>query len=223
MSCEFQEQKCREYCEYRGLDVRNVYYDKGISGKRADNRPGLQKAMQEVCQRQGVLVVYDLFRLARSTRDAINILERLERRKADLAIITQQIDTSTPMGRAFFQMAAVFGELERANTAERTRATLVARQAAGFRVGRYPPYGWALDPQFPSRMEKVDGKFKKIAGRIVQEPREQMIIRCMINCFNQGMGFKEIVDWLNERGYKPRPTNKGWDGSYIKKILARNA
>jgi DNA invertase Pin-like site-specific DNA recombinase len=158
MSCEFQEQKCREYCEYRGLDVRNVYYDKGISGKRADNRPGLQKAMQEVCQRQGVLVVYDLFRLARSTRDAINILERLERRKADLAIITQQIDTSTPMGRAFFQMAAVFGELERANTAERTRATLVARQAAGFRVGRYPPYGWALDPQFPSRVPEPDGE-----------------------------------------------------------------
>lgn len=57
----------------------HVYADEGVSGKRADNRPGLQAALAEACGAKGVLVAYDLRRLGRSTRDAIDIADRLRR------------------------------------------------------------------------------------------------------------------------------------------------
>ena len=54
--------------------------DAGISGKRADNRPGLQDALAAICERRrGALVVFSLSRLARSTKDAIAIAERLDK------------------------------------------------------------------------------------------------------------------------------------------------
>jgi site-specific DNA recombinase len=209
MSCEFQERKGREYCDYRGLDVLEVYKDRGLSGKRADNRPGLQQALVQVCKVRGVLVVYDLARLARSTRDAILIAERLERRHADLAIVTQQIDTSTPMGRAFFKIAAVFGELQRETTAERTRAVLKAMQDQGFRVGRYAPYGFKINPKDPKR--------------IIHNPDEVTVINVIVSCYRQNMGWTEIIRYLDNNGHKPREGSKRWMISTIKRIVEKYA
>jgi DNA invertase Pin-like site-specific DNA recombinase len=79
--------------------LARTYADEGLSGKRADNRPGLQGAIAHACETHGVLVVYSLSRLARSTRDAIDIAERLAKCKADLVSITEKIDTTTSMGR----------------------------------------------------------------------------------------------------------------------------
>lgn len=220
MSCEFQERKCREYCEYRGLDVLNVYEDRGLSGKRADNRPGLQGALVQICKVRGVLVVYALSRLARSTKDAIIISERLEKRHADLAIVTQQIDTSTPMGRAFFKIMAVVGELERETTAERTRSVLKSMQDQGFRIGRYAPYGFMLDPDNPTRYVKEYGKLKKIPGRIIQNADEQVIIRVILHLHSQCMGWTQIIRYLDANGHAARAPS-GWQINMIKKIVER--
>ena len=75
MSCEFQEEKAREYCDYREWDVLKVYHDKAASGKKADrkSRPGLNSAIARVCKIQGVLVVYNLARLSRSLKDLARI------------------------------------------------------------------------------------------------------------------------------------------------------
>ena len=224
MSCEFQEQKSREYCEYKGLDVLAVYQDRNISGKRADNRPGLQQALVHVCKEQGVLVVYSLARLARSTKDAIIIAETLEKKQADLALVTQQIDTSTPMGRAFFKIMAVFGELERETTAERTKVVLANMQNKGYRITRRPPYGYKLDPKKPTRYVKAEnGKWKKIAGRIIPNPDETVIIGVVLNCYNRGMGWTQIKRYLEANGHLPREGNKSWPLSTVKKIVLRYA
>ena len=63
-----------------------------ISGGRADNRPGLQAALADACKRRGVLVVYSLSRVARSTRDALAIAERLDKAGADLVCIETMVD-----------------------------------------------------------------------------------------------------------------------------------
>ncbi len=223
MSCEFQKRKCQEYCDLRGLDVLQVYEDRGLSGKRADNRPGLQQALVHVCKVRGVLVVYDLFRLARSTKDAIVIAEMLKKRHTDLAMITQQIDTSTPMGMAFYQIAAVFGELERKNTAERTRSVLKSMQDEGFRIGRYAPYGFKLDPDNPTRYVKdYKGKLKKIPGRIIEDADEQVIVRVIVHLYRQGFGWTKIIRYLDKNSHVARaPT--GWQINMIKKIVERYA
>ena len=73
----------------------DIRVDAGISGKRADNRPGLIAALDSACQARGVLVVYSLSRLARSVRDTLDIAERLERAGADLVSLSEQIDTTS--------------------------------------------------------------------------------------------------------------------------------
>src|SRR5262249_23218430 len=65
------------YCEGHGYTVVAEYKDKDVSGERADNRPGLQKANAAACERKAVLCVYSLSRLARCTKDAIDLAERL--------------------------------------------------------------------------------------------------------------------------------------------------
>lgn len=225
MSCEFQERKCRDYCEYRDLDVLSVYRDRGLSGKRADNRPGLQKALVQVCQVRGVLVVYDLFRLARSTKDAIIIAEMLKKKHVDLALITQQIDTSTPMGMAFYQVAAVFGELERKTTAERTRVALKHRQDKGFRVSRRTPYGYMLDPDNPKKIikDRKTGNIVTIPCRIIPNPDEQVIVNVIVSLHKQGRRIVEILHYLQDNDIMPRKGTKLWQHSTIGKIIKRYA
>jgi hypothetical protein len=80
-SLEAQEERLKQWAAVNGYAMLTVYRDEGLSGKRADNRPGLQAALSAVCANRGVLVTYSLSRLARSTRDAILIAERLENQR----------------------------------------------------------------------------------------------------------------------------------------------
>jgi len=73
---------------YEGIGKK---HDNDMSGGRADNRPGLQAAIALACKRKAVLVVYKLDRLARNTRDALDVLEQLQKSKADLASLVEQI------------------------------------------------------------------------------------------------------------------------------------
>lgn len=62
VSMEAQEARIRAWAATQGLEVAAVHVDAGLSGGRADNRPGLQAALSDVCKRRGVLVVYSLSR-----------------------------------------------------------------------------------------------------------------------------------------------------------------
>src|SRR6516225_9056647 len=83
-SVEKQIERCRAYCSGHGYDVVAVYNDKELSGGRADNRPGLQKAITAACAKKAILCVYSLSRFARNTKDAIDLAERLNTAGADL-------------------------------------------------------------------------------------------------------------------------------------------
>src|SRR5437762_942346 len=82
-SVEKQLERCRAYCTGHGYEVVAEFHDKDLSGGRADNRPGLQDAIATACRQKAVLCVYSLSRLARCTRDAIDLAERLNAAGAD--------------------------------------------------------------------------------------------------------------------------------------------
>ena len=62
VSLDAQRASARKYCELHGLQLDHIYADEGISGKRADNRPGLQEAIRAACSGHGILIVYSLSR-----------------------------------------------------------------------------------------------------------------------------------------------------------------
>ena len=111
VSLEAQKGRIEAWCSANGYTLAAMHVDAGLSGKRADNRPGLQAALADVCKSGGVLVVYSLSRLARSVPDAFRISERLAKRGADLVSLSESIDTTSAMGRAFYGFMAVMNAL----------------------------------------------------------------------------------------------------------------
>ena len=74
VSLEVQRARIDDHCRLHAHRLVEVHADEGRSAKRTDNRPGLAAALAQACDCGGVLVVYSLSRLARSTRDAIEIM-----------------------------------------------------------------------------------------------------------------------------------------------------
>lgn len=79
VSLDAQESKARAWCELNDYPIKAVFTDAGISGKSAINRPELQNALAD-CGNGDALIVYSLSRLARSTKDTIEISELLAKK-----------------------------------------------------------------------------------------------------------------------------------------------
>ena len=85
-----------------------------------------------------LLVVWKLDRLGRSLHDLITLLDDLKAREVAFRSLTEAIDTTTPTGRAMWQMVGILAELERSLIQERTKAGRAAAQARGVKMGRKP-------------------------------------------------------------------------------------
>lgn len=133
---ETQGREVRQFITDHGWHVVETYQDVGVSGARA-SRPALDRLLKDAWRgRFQAVVVWDLSRLARSTLHALELLREFEQMKVRLIAVKQTFDTGTPLGKAFFTLAAMFAELERAILIERVRAGMARARAEGKRIGR---------------------------------------------------------------------------------------
>lgn len=204
VSLEAQEAKIRAWAELNDAELVDVHVDAGLSGKRRTNRPGLQAALDATCREKATLVVYSLSRLARSTRDAIDIAEQLERSKCDLVSLSEHIDTTTAAGKAFFQMMAVFSEFERNQLAERVTMGLAQKKARGEKTGGDLPYGWRVADL--------------ATGRLEADPAEQAMIAAARRWREEGLSLRKIGAALADEGYLPRSGGR-WHAETVKALL----
>jgi DNA invertase Pin-like site-specific DNA recombinase len=137
--------------ERLGWDVVAHFTDVGISGaKGRDRRPGLDDMMKGIARRDfDMIAAWSVCRLGRSLQHLVSLLGDLDARKVDLYLHVQAIDTSTPSGKAMFQMMGVFAEFERSMISERVRAGLARSDK---RSGRPP-----LDYLVRRKIEKALG------------------------------------------------------------------
>lgn len=219
-SAEKQLARARSYCNANDYEIAGEFADEDLSGGRADNRPGLQEALALACRLKAVLVVYKLDRLARNTQDALAITDRLTKANADLASLTESINTRSSMGRFFLTILAAFAELERSQIRERTSAAMLHHQAGGRRMTRADrcPYGTMPDPDGPM-VEAEDGSLRP--ARLIDCPNEQRVIDSIRERAAQGWGVKRITTWLNETGVPSRGNR--WHASTVRRILERQA
>jgi len=116
------------------------FVDPGYSAKDT-NRPDLQRALAALQRREYAgLVVAKLDRLSRSVIDFSGMVELAQRRKWNLVVLDPRFDLSTPYGRAFAGMAAVWAQLERELIGQRTSEGLQALKRRGVRLGRPRQY-----------------------------------------------------------------------------------
>jgi DNA invertase Pin-like site-specific DNA recombinase len=133
-----QERELRQVASRMSCKIVKVYKDHGISGaKGRDKRPAFDALCRDATQRQFDLVMaWSVDRLGRSLQDLVAFLSELHALRIDLFLHRQGIDTTTPAGKAMFQVMGVFAEFERAMIQERVRAGLARAKADGKQLGR---------------------------------------------------------------------------------------
>jgi site-specific DNA recombinase len=205
VSLDAQAARIRQWCQLNDMELVGEYVDAGVSGKRADNRPQLQAALNHASQSGAALVVYSLSRMSRSVADTLAIADRLERAGADLVSLSEKIDTTSASGRMVFKMLAVLSEFERETTAERTRHALAIKKTNGERVGTVP-YGYILGADGVTLHESAD---------------EQSIINTIRELRAAGESMRAIADELTNRGVVTKSGESRWSHTTIARILKR--
>jgi DNA invertase Pin-like site-specific DNA recombinase len=135
---ENQLRELRQVADRHGWTVAAEFSDNGISGSKGrDQRPGLDAVMQAVARREvDVVMAWSVDRLGRSLQNLVELLAEIHGKHVDLYLHQQGIDTSTPAGKALFQMMGVFAEFERAMIRERVNSGLARAKAQGKQLGR---------------------------------------------------------------------------------------
>jgi DNA invertase Pin-like site-specific DNA recombinase len=206
VSLEAQRERIEGWATANGLTLAACYVDAGLSGGRADNRPGLQAALVDACKRRAPLVVYSLSRVARSTRDALTIAERLEKSGADLVSLSEAIDTTSAAGKMVCRMLAVLAEFERDLCSERTTSALAFKRRQGVRISGKIPYGY--------RLEGKD---------LVEVPAEQEAIRLILDWRADGISLRAIAAELEARQIKRQNGAHIWPSNVVLMVLRRAA
>jgi DNA invertase Pin-like site-specific DNA recombinase len=133
-----QTRELSEYCKRRGWEIGGEYVDIGVSGAR-DSRPELNRLMEDAHRRKfSAVVVWKFDRFARSVSHLLRALETFRALGVEFVSLTEQVDTTTPMGKMIFTVLGSVSELERGLISERCRAGIRNARAKGKRIGRPP-------------------------------------------------------------------------------------
>jgi DNA invertase Pin-like site-specific DNA recombinase len=166
-SIENQRRELLAVAERRGWEVVQEYSDHGISGaKGRDKRPAFDRMLKGATRREfDMIAAWSVDRLGRSMQHLVAFLSEVHAAGVDLYLHQQALDTTTPAGRAMFQMCGVFAEFERAMIVERVNAGLKRARAAGTVLGR-PRIDGGTEQLIRKALAQGDKGILKIASEI---------------------------------------------------------
>jgi DNA invertase Pin-like site-specific DNA recombinase len=175
-----QQQELEQHAKRAGWRVVEIYRDHGISGaKGRDKRPAFDRLCRDATRRQfDVIAAWSVDRLGRSLQDLLAFLGEAHALGVDLYLHQQAVDTTTPGGKALFQMMGVFAEFERAMIRERVNAGLRRARAQGKTLGR-PRVAPAVEAAVRASLKAGTGILKTaktlgLGTRTVQRIKQEM-------------------------------------------------
>ena len=183
-SLEAQKSRCLEYAKRKKLVVREIY-EETHSAKESLDRPELQKALASV-KRGEQFIVAALSRLSRNVMDTLTMIKDFKAQGVELITIDQDIDDQTPTGKLMRQINAAMAEFESNQISKRVKDGMGFKKLKGESLGR-PSYGQ-----------------KKADKHYAMDEKEQEAIWIMLEMKKAHHTLKEIIDTLNEGGYKPK-------------------
>ena len=206
VSIETQIAHCKRYA----AESVEIFQDKGYSGKNT-NRPDFHRLMEAVeAGRITKIIVYRLDRFSRSIADFGQIWDRLEHHRVEFQSVTENFDTSSPMGRAMLNIVLVFAQLERETIAERVRDNYQHRFTLGAWPGGPAPYGFSLT-------KTTDQNGHRISSLSANEHAET--VHQIFQLYSEnGTSLRTVAKTLNEQNI-PGPKRSAWDSVSLSRIL----
>ena len=141
-SVENQINKCKTHLN--NLDITDVliYKDDGFSGKDTD-RPAFIQMMKDAKNKKfTTLICYKFDRVSRNVSDFSNLVDELTELGISFISLSEQFDTSTPIGKAMMNICSVFSQLERETTCLRVTDNMYALAESGYWLGGECPTGY---------------------------------------------------------------------------------
>lgn len=167
------------------------YDDGGYSGGNME-RPAVQRLLADIeAGKVDRVVVYKIDRLSRSLLDFAQLADFFEKHDCSIVSVTQQLDTSTSMGRLTMNMLLSFAQFEREMVSDRTRDKMRAARRRGKWTGGMPPLGYDVAPE---------------GGRLMVNKDEATQVRAIFDLYLEKRSLLQAVRELRHRGWR----RKSW-------------
>lgn len=192
------------YCNAQRWKIYDTYIDAGISGGTLD-RPNLERLTRDAHRKRfDVLIVYDLKRLGRSQRNNIAFIEDvLEKNDIKFVSLTENFDTSTPVGKAVFGMLSSIAQLDRDTITQRLMMGKVGRAKSGKpMMFTNVSFGYTYSPA---------------TQELSINQAEAIIVRRIFDEYMTGMSLLQLMKFLNENNILRN--GKKWNYQGLKRIL----
>ena len=205
LSIEGQIELCRKFT----AGEPRIFSDRGFSGKNM-RRPAFGELMEAVEAGEiERIVVYRLDRFSRSLADFSRIWEVLQKNGVAFLSVSEQFDTSSPVGRAMLSIVMTFAQLERETTAERVRDNYHHCASLGAWPGGPAPYGYAL-----SKTE-MDGRS---VSSLIPDEHAKTVCRIFEEYAKPETSLRGLAKDLTARGIHG-PKREAWDNVTLSRIL----
>ena len=219
LSIPDQRSQLKSWCRANGHHVVAEYIEAGASAGD-DRRPSFQQMIERACDGEhafDLIVVHSYSRFFREAFEQEFYLRKLAKHGVRVVSITQPVgDETEPVHAMMRKIIALFDEYQSKETAKHVIRSMKENARQGFWNGATPPLGYRL-----IEAEKRGAKIKKkLAVDLVEAETVRLIFKLYLlgDGSSGALGVKEIVKWLNGRGYRTRRGN-GFGVGQVHKLL----
>lgn len=167
--------------------IPEAYEDAGFSGGNM-NRPALKRLLSDIKSGKiDMIVVYKIDRLSRSLANFVHMVDLFDKHQVSFSSVTQQINSSTSMGRLMLNVLLSFAQFEREVTGERIRDKIKASKRKGMWMGGPVPLG-----------------YKVVDRKLIVDPEEAQTVKWIFDSFLETKSTTHLVRTLAHKGVKSK-------------------